>query len=412
MTADWLRTGIAPANILLPNKTVDLTKYAVVACDQYTSEPDYWQKTEAEVGTAPSTLQMVLPEVYLEQAQERIPSIHKAMTDYLYDGTLETKVEEGFVLTIRTTQSGERVGLVAKLDLEAYSYEKGAQSMVRATEGTILSRIPPRMKVRQGAPLELPHVLILMDDSYKTVIEPLYEKRDTFEELYDFELMQGGGHLKGYAITAQTDLNGVRLALEALKEKVAFLFAVGDGNHSLATAKATWEEVKKALSQEEQEIHPARYALVEVENIHCPALQFEPIHRLLKNVNDVNAFINALLPPSGDKHVFTVVASGETRQLSVPVDNAALPVGTLQNYLDAWLADNPTVEIDYIHGEKSVNMLAKNSGCIGFLVPTLEKGELFTAVNQDGALPRKTFSMGEAHEKRYYLEGRLILPNK
>jgi Protein of unknown function (DUF1015). len=404
---NWKALGVAPADILLPNEKIDLTAYAVVACDQYTSEPEYWEKAEALAKEKPSTLRMILPEIYLEQAQNRVPEIHKAMADYLDDGILETKVQNGFVLTLRETESGCRAGLVLKLDLEQYSFEKGASSLVRATEGTILSRIPPRMAVRQNAPLEFPHVLVLMDDSERTVIEPLVEIRDSLPLLYDFPLMLSGGHIKGYAITEQTHLKAVHNALTALKEKVAFLFAVGDGNHSLATAKAVWNELKQALSESARQTHPARFALVEIENVHCDALQFEPIHRLVTNA-DTADLLNHMAAPEAGKHTFTVITEKGEQTLSVPNENAALPVGTLQNFLDSYLKAHEEAEIDYIHGETSLCALAAKKKSVGFLVPTLEKSALFTAVNKDGALPRKTFSMGEAHEKRYYLEGRMI----
>lgn len=407
MHLNWNDLAVAPADILLPETNLDHTAYAVVACDQYTSEPEYWEKAEKLVDEKPSTLRMILPEIYLEEAVVRVPEIHKAMHDYLSEGLLQTRIQNGFVLTLRETKSGCRAGLVLKLDLEQYSFDKGAKSLVRATEGTILSRIPPRMAVRQNAPVEFPHVLVLMDDTDKTVIEPLCAIKESLPTLYDFDLMLGGGHIKGYAVTEDTHLKSVHDALKALKEKAAFLFAVGDGNHSLATAKAVWNELKENLSAEEQLSHPARFALVEIENIHCEALQFEPIHRLVMNV-DADLLLNEMVAPIDGKDTFTVITEKGTQTLSVPNENAALPVGTLQNFLDAFLKKHETAQIDYIHGEHSLESLAKKKNSIGFLVPTLKKSALFTAVNQDGALPRKTFSMGEAHEKRYYLEGRRI----
>ncbi len=407
MSLNWNSLGVAPADILLPNEKIDYTAYAVVACDQYTSEPEYWERAEKLVGEKPSTLRMILPEIYLEDSHARVPQIHQAMAEYLAGGILKTRVGNGFVLTLRETESGCRVGLVLKLDLEQYSYDKGAKSMVRATEGTILSRIPPRMAVRQNAPVEFPHVLVLMDDSENTIIEPLYAIRHNLKPLYDFPLMLGGGHLKGYAITQECHLQSVYDGLTALKQKVPFLFAVGDGNHSLATAKAVWNELKKDLSDSEKLSHPARYALVEIENIHCPALQFEPIHRLVTNIAP-DALVSEMAAPEEGKHHFTVITEKGTQTLAVPGENAALPVGTLQNFLDHYLASHGDAQIDYIHGEHSLTTLAVKKNAVGFLVPTLEKSALFTAVNKDGALPRKTFSMGEAHEKRYYLEGRKI----
>ena len=407
MHLNWNNLAVAPAEILLPKKDIDHTAYAVVACDQYTSEPEYWEKAEKLVGSKPSTLRMILPEIYLEESAARVPAIHQAMQGYLQEGILMPAVENGFVLTLRKTESGNRAGLVLKLDLEQYSFDKGAKSLVRATEGTILSRIPPRMAVRQNAPVEFPHVLVLMDDADRTVIEPLCAIKESLVTLYDFPLMLGGGHIKGYAVTEDAHLQAVHNALAALKEKAAFLFAVGDGNHSLATAKAVWNELKETLSDAEKASHPARFALVEIENIHCEALQFEPIHRLLLNV-DVDLLLKEMVAPTEGKDAFAVITEKGVQTLSVPNDNAALPVGTLQHFLDAFLKKHENVQIDYIHGEHALETLAKKKSSAGFLVPTLNKSALFTAVQKDGALPRKTFSMGEAHEKRYYLEGRRI----
>ncbi|MBQ8536080.1 MAG: DUF1015 domain-containing protein [Clostridia bacterium] len=416
MQINWESLGIAPANILLPHKNIDLNAWAVVACDQYTSEPEYWQAVEKKVGEEPSTLRITLPEVYLNEAQQRLPGIYRAMEAYLREGVLKESVQ-GFILTRRTTQTGNRLGLMAAIDLEQYDYRPGAQSMVRATEGTIEARLPARVAIRREAVIESPHVMCLMDDPLATVIEPIYEKRGELPLLYDFALMMNGGHLTGWAVTDEKLLGQIAQALKDLKAKVPFLYAVGDGNHSLATAKKCWEEVKAGLSSEEQKNHPARYALAEIENIHCEALGFEPIHRLLIGVRadelwkDWQAYCEkkgmALQKGEGE-HTFQMLWGEQLKTVGVNAPEGAIPVGTLQMYLDDYLSRHPGAEIDYIHGEEALMALCAKPDRVGFILPGIDKGMLFTAVHKQGALPRKTFSMGEAHEKRYYMECRRI----
>ena len=272
---------IKPGEFWLPNPTVDLTAWACVACDQYTSQPAYWQEADMLVGQKPSALRLVLPEIYLSEAAARIPKIQQTMQMYMQNGTLIPRVMNGFVLVERMAGEGARLGLVAALDLECYDYRPGTTLPVRATEGTILERIPPRMNIRRDAALELSHVLLLVDDPMQSILEPLFEKRAALEKLYDFPLMMGGGHLTGYAVTDENDIQSVYAALDALQMQNEILFAVGDGNHSLATAKSCWEELKQTLPPEALQNHPARYAMVEIENIHDDALIFEPIHRVL-----------------------------------------------------------------------------------------------------------------------------------
>ena len=437
--------GVEIPELLLPNSDVDMTKWSVVACDQYTSQPEYWEETERIVGTAPSTLRLMLPEMYLDKPgeAERIEKINACMKKYVKDGTLENK-GRGFVLVRRTVDNKTRTGLIVALDLEKYDYTKGAKTLIRATEGTIVERIPPRLRIRRDAPLEMPHILVLIDDPERTVIEPLLSHVVYTDCLYDFELMQGGGHIDGHLINEKKDIDGVYSALSALMNGDAFhekygaseppmLFAMGDGNHSFATAKANWEEVKKSLSPAERAGHPARYCLVELENVHDDGIVFEPIHRVLFNVDvpdtinrlcallntqnnfcDVKMFVNQagfdaevarlkgrdvhILPFYTESGLGCLVATGPTAQL---------PVGTLQNALDV-IKDEPGVTLDYIHGADVVEELGRKHGNIGFLLPPMDKSELFPTVIYDGALPRKTFSMGEAHEKRYYLECRAI----
>lgn len=433
--------GICVPELMMPGKKVDLTKWACVACDQYTSQPDYWNSVEQIVGDAPSTLRLMLPEIYLEKPgeAERIVAIRKAMNDYMADGTLENR-GEGFVFTRRTVDGKVRNGLVVALDLECYDYSKGSTTLIRATEGTIVERIPPRLKIRDGAPLELPHILVLIDDDKKSVIEPIAEKLDKIEQLYDFDLMMNGGHVEGWLVNDEGMVTDVINALTALvdpnkygTEMPPLLFAMGDGNHSFATAKANWEKCKAELTAEERKDHPARYALVELENVHDDGIVFEPIHRVVFNVN-VPEFLDRLkaklAEQNGDceidfyacencmakakaaipegAHVIPVIIEGKEGLIVVKHPAAQLEVGTLQNALDVLLKETPGASIDYIHGADVVRELGSKENNIGFLLPPMQKSAFFRTVVFDGALPRKTFSMGEAHEKRYYLECRKI----
>ncbi|MCI7012537.1 MAG: DUF1015 domain-containing protein [Clostridium sp.] len=433
--------GICVPELMMPGKKVDLTKWACVACDQYTSQPDYWNSVEQIVGDAPSTLRLMLPEIYLEKPgeAERIVAIRKAMNDYMADGTLENR-GEGFVFTRRTVDGKVRNGLVVALDLECYDYSKGSTTLIRATEGTIVERIPPRLKIRDGAPLELPHILVLIDDDKKSVIEPIAEKLDKIEQLYDFDLMMNGGHVEGWLVNDEGMVTDVINALTALvdpnkygTEMPPLLFAMGDGNHSFATAKANWEKCKAELTEEERKDHPARYALVELENVHDDGIVFEPIHRVVFNVN-VLEFLDRLkaklAEQNGDceidfyacencmakakaaipegAHVVPVIIEGKEGLIVVKHPAAQLEVGTLQNALDVLLKETPGASIDYIHGADVVRELGSKENNIGFLLPPMQKSAFFRTVVFDGALPRKTFSMGEAHEKRYYLECRKI----
>ena len=418
----WDNLGILPCNLLLPADHADPSLWACVACDQYTSQPEYWRACAEDVGDAPSCLKLVLPECDLPRTAERVPRIHAEMAKYLADGTLEERVSSGFVLVERTTESGSRLGLVCAVDLEAYDYT-GDKSLVRPTEQTITARLPARLAIRREAPLEASHILLLMDDPGQTVLEPLYVKRGQLEKLYDFPLMQGGGHLRGWAVTDGEDKDALLAGLAALKASLGpepLLFAVGDGNHSLATAKARWEEIKPTLSKEEQASHPARYAMAEVENIHDPALKFEPIHRFVTGV-DPNALMQDWVDfalargmtmngiPTPGEQVIGLVYEGCETSVAIGNPEGPLPVSTLQTYLDDFLARHPEAEIDYIHGEDVVRRLADAPSSIGFLLPPLDKYGFFQAVQTLGILPRKTFSMGHAHEKRFYMECRRIL---
>ena len=415
-----------PADVLLPSREViEQGVWATIACDQFTSEPAYWQEAQTLVGDRPSTLHLMLPEVYLEQASTRLPNIHTAMQRALDE---QLTLHPDSMIAVERTQSDGfvRHGLVAQIDLECYDYKKGATSLIRATEGTVLERIPPRVAVRRDATIELPHVMLLIDDPQGTVLEPLFESSAKNERAvaYDCDLMLGGGHIHGSFLTEQQQ-QAVQTALDALITPDAIqarygdsslpplLFAVGDGNHSLASAKAAYEEVKEAIGEQAAATHPARYALIEIVNLHDAALRFEPIYRVLFRVDpddvlcglrDYAAAQNGIAAPQ------TVRCVGGFEPCDITIDRPVqqLTVGTLQAFLDDYLTKHPEASVDYIHGEDSVHSLAATPDAIGFLFDGMEKSQLFRTVIYDGALPRKTFSMGHARDKRYYMECRKI----
>ena len=406
-----------PADILLPDfKKVDGEKYAVVACDQFTSEPAVWDETERIVGDAPSTLRFILPELYLSERKERIPGIHAEMDKAQSDG-LFTEYPHAMIYLRRTQSDGTvREGLVGAVDLLDYDYRPGSKPPIRATEGTVLERVPPRVDIRRGAKIELPHVMLLLDDPDKTVIEPLADLVTDKAPLYDFDLMQGGGHVTGYLLD-RAKQKRVDDALDALTPDVddPLIFAVGDGNHSLAAAKAYFEELCDTLGDEALS-HPARYALVELVNLHSPALVFRPIYRAVFGADETdltNALLSDVLAASvGNSDVkptrLTVLTGKTPFEVTYPHGTHPLDVGTLQSFLDRYAAAHPGVTVDYIHGEEALASIVTERGAIGFLFPGMEKEQLFPAVSEKGALPRKTFSMGEARDKRYYLEARRI----
>ena len=416
--------GFEAAEILLPDfDTVDGSRWAVVACDQYTSEPDYWEAVEQAVGSAPSTLRMILPEVYLSESDTRVPLINGAMQHYL-DGILKGYPHAMIALERTQSDGSVRRGILGAVDLECYDYRRGSDSLIRATEGTVLERIPPRVAIRRDAPVELPHVMLLIDDPKRTVIEPTLAACTSAAPLYDFDLMLDGGHVRGYLLdaSAQEAIKEALGALIAPSEMTArygcdglapLLFAVGDGNHSLATAKTFYEEVKAAIGAEAAMRHPARYALTEIVNLHDEALRFEPIYRvvfgadtdaLLRELRQVLSTLNGTAPA---QELLCVRGDCDER-IPIPHPTEQLAVGTLQTFLNEYVKRHPEVEIDYIHGEDSLRTLAKETGAIGFLFDGMRKDELFRTVIFDGALPRKTFSMGHAPDKRYYLECRKI----
>lgn len=419
--------GFLPADILLPDGA-DMTRWSVVACDQYTSQPGYWARVDKFVGQYPSTLRMILPETMLDapDVSWRIDRINQTMEMYLTAGALRA-LPEGFVYVERTQMDGRvRRGLVGMADLEAYDFTPASGSLIRATEGTVLSRIPPRLAVRRGAALELPHVMVLVDDPEKTVIEPFAQKKAALEPLYDFDLMENGGHVRGWHVPLEK-AGGVADALGRLADPARFamrydaagkpvmLFAMGDGNHSLATAKACYEEQKKQTPPEKWAQLPSRYALVELVNLHDQALTFEPIHRVLFGVEPekvLEAFFRA--EPSAHRgegapgaQAIGFCHGGTAGVISVEKPSHTIAAGTLQSFLDTYLAETGC-GIDYIHGASVTRALAARPGNLGITLPPIAKEELFRTVIHDGVLPRKTFSMGEAHDKRYYLECRTI----
>lgn len=425
MNETFSKLGFYPADILLP-KDADMTKWAVVACDQFTSQPEYWQAVEETVGDAPSTLRMILPEARLNDpnVDEHIAGINAAMQGYLDQGVFR-ELPASLIYIERTQSDGKvRHGLIGMVDLDQYDFTPGSGALIRATEGTVLSRIPPRVKVRQDAPIELPHVMLLIDDPDRTVIEPLTAQSGAMEPVYDFTLQQGGGSLKGWKLTdAQTD--GVAAALAGLcspaemekkygmKDAAPLLFAVGDGNHSLATAKQCYENLKKVTPESEWASLPARYALVEVVNNHDDALQFEPIHRVVFGVDPAKMLeaFKTFYPNAhegrGEGHTIAYTYEGHTGFITVPDPKVQLAVGTLQAFIDVYLKENGG-EVDYIHGDEVTDELGAKPGNIGFKLPAMGKEQLFKTVMADGVLPRKTFSMGHAQDKRYYVEARRL----
>jgi len=433
--------GLKIPIIYMPNKSVDLHSWSTVACDQYTSEPEYWEDVRRIVGDKPSALQLIYPEVYLHEpdAEKRIQQINRTMQEYLNSGILEAADESFYLVRRKPAGAAERWGLIAALDLEQYDYAENSTSLVRATEGTILERIPPRKHIRENAPLELPHILVLIDDYREEIIEPLKRSADSLEKVYDFELMKNGGHITGYKVGRIEDIERIVSGLKKLADPELFhrrydadhvlLYALGDGNHSLAAAKSCWEDIKRRHSDDPNIMdHPARWALVEIENIHDPGLIFEPIHRALLHA-DRNLFEN-FLSEACSRFTYTACASIEEIQdgladqstqkfgyvdssscgiyeLSDP--SSSIAAGTVQKALDSLLREEKSASIDYIHGLSVTERIARKPGNFGILLPAIDKNSFFRTIVHDGALPRKTFSMGEAHEKRFYLETRKII---
>ena len=427
-----MQNCFVPADILLPGAATPLDPWACIAVDQFTSQPEYWQKAEELAKGNPSTLHIVLPEAYLGTPQEesRLAAIRAAMQDYR--DNLLTRCVHGYVYVERTQMDGTiRQGLVGAVDLEQYSFKKGSKPAIRPSESTVVARIPPRLKIRRGAQLETPHVMMLADDEACTLIEPIAAHKAELPLLYDGALMLNGGHIAGWAVEDPALLAQIDSALNALGSQEAFdarypqakggaplTLAVGDGNHSLASAKACWEELKKTLTPEQQLTHPARWCLAEVCNVHSPAIEIEPIHRVLFNV-DCGAVLLALIAWS-DSHAadicfgdakqqsFTLAGPHVANVLSFEHPVAPLTVGTIDAFIEYFMARHIEARVDYVHDEPAVRALCRQGG-VAFLMPPFEKSDLFKGIVMGGVLPRKTFSMGHAEEKRYYMECRNIL---
>lgn len=440
--------GVKVPEIYLPKKWVDNKKWAVVACDQYTSQPEYRETVQKNIGEDPSTYNIIFPEVYLEKEnkQERIISIQKYMNTYLQDSILENQWPCFILVDRKTSHTPSRKGLIVALDLEQYDYSVWSQTLIRATEGTILDRLPPRIEIRKDAPLESPHIMVLIDDPEKTVIEPLFANLDNYTKAYDTDLMMNGGHIQWYKIADEESIQTIVHNLESLADREIFkqkyqisqnlwvlLFAMGDGNHSLATAKAIREQKKQELNDSEKENNPARFALVELVNIHDDWLAFEPIHRVVFNIhqenmiNDMKEYFtqqwstliletytnfdemkNNKKNSDTTTHYFCIMYAGNYIIAGIQNPKFNLEVGNLQAFLDEYLKKYSEAKIDYIHGEDITEQLGTKEKNIGFTLPIMDKKAFFKTVIVDGALPRKTFSMGEAEEKRYYLECRKI----
>ena len=430
--------GVQIPEIQLPVSSVDLQKWSVIACDQFTSQPDYWKEVADFVGTEPSTLHLVFPEVFLgkEDESSRIKNIHANMQQYLETGLLQP--HDGMIYVERTVSGKTRRGLMLALDLEKYDFNAGSTTLIRATEGTILNRLPPRIKIREQAPLEFPHILMLIDDPEDVVIGGIEKQKASLPLAYDFDLMESSGHLTGRFVNDPQLEKNVIEGLEILanpevfshkynlpKESPVLLFASGDGNHSLATAKSCWEKLKPIVGMN----HPARYALVEIENVHDHALEFEPIHRVIfeikadllqamkdhfgsdisfSKVNDYADMVSLVKSRQGPDHHFGYIDAHGCQVISVKHPKLNLPVGTLQDFLDLWMKKGQATEIDYVHGDEALYSLSTQPANAGFYLAGMPKSDLFKTVIMDGSLPRKTFSMGEAHEKRFYFEARRI----
>lgn len=417
---------LQPAEILLP-KEEDMQYWPVIACDQFTSQPEYWQKVASITEDNPSTFSIVFPEVYLENAdpEKRIEKIHKKMNEY--QKTLLTREVKGYIYVERTLPNGKvRQGIIGTVDLEEYSYEKGASCRILPSEGTIVERIPPRLEVRRNAPLECPHILMLLDDEKFSIIEPIKDNKNRLKKLYRQELMLDGGVIEGWAIEDLEQIKEIQEKLNLLNDKkefekkyntnhAVFTSIAGDGNHSLATAKAYWQEVKQTLTEEEKETHPARYCLVEMENIQNTSIEVEPIHRVIFGaqeedfMDEFEKFLAVKENKSSKKscHKFQLIYKNKKVEKQIENSEYAIETASIDDFIEVYRKKNPQISVDYVHGEDSVYELA-NQGAIGIILPPIKKSDLFKGVANGGVLPKKTFSMGHANEKRYYLECRNI----
>lgn len=413
-----------PADILLPKRSVDMTKWASIACDQYTSQPDYWKRAEDIASDSPSALKITLPEVYLDEADKRVGVINNEMKNYIKDGLFDLYPDSYIYIERKLSNGKVRYGIVGMIDLEEYDYNKASVSLVRATEGTVLERIPARVEIRRDAPLEIPHIMLLIDDEEDGVLGRFRKDRSSLKEIYDFDLMLDGGSVKGYLVD--------RCEYESISESLSYLvseersmskygflskspvlFAVGDGNHSLAAAKAVYEDAKARLGDEAKKL-PVRYALAEVVNLHDSSLEFEPIFRLVFGADKhelIDSFTEYTEGLNGRSDAQSILwySEDDSGEVSAEHPECELAVGTLQTFLDKYIREHDGVSIDYIHGIDTAISLARERGAVAFIFDGMEKNELFKTVMCDGALPRKTFSMGRAEDKRYYIECRKII---
>ncbi|MBQ9941807.1 MAG: DUF1015 domain-containing protein [Christensenellaceae bacterium] len=421
--------GVAVPEILIPDEKVNMKKWSVVACDQFTTNQKYWLDVEKQVGVSPSTLHIMLPEIYLERpdVEERIARTKEIMRSYLDDSVLNL-LPAGFVLVERYIDGQPRKGLMVAVDLEEYDFDIYKKPLIRATEETLLERIPPRVEIRKNADVEMPHVLVLMDDRENKVIEPLWQRRNRFPKLYDFDLMQDGGRIAGYFVNDEAAIEATMEALKALPVHDGMRFCVGDGNHSLATAKAVWNQAKEQLSEEELAESPMRYALVELINLYDDALTLKPIHRVLYNVNSaqcVQKIVDQLnktgrearlvfsrrKPAMQMSHgVQTVFFTSKDSSGRIEINNPSHPlvVGEIQDVLEKVAREMPSSKLEYIHGDAELEAAASEYDTLGFYMPAMDKDTFFDMIIHCGVLPKKSFSLGEANEKRYYLECRLL----
>ncbi len=421
--------GFSVPEVMVPAEGVNLKKWSCVACDQFTSQPDYWNSVEKTVGSAPSTLHIMLPEIYLEgdNVDVDIQNINQTMYDYLEDGVLEV-LPQGIILTERTIGNNVRKGILLAMDLEEYDYTEGSTPTIRATEQTVLSRIPPRVKIRMNAPIEMPHIMLMIDDPTDSVIGNLHAQRNSLQKIYDFDLMMDGGSLEGWLVSDENLLDETAEAISKLKRHDNMLYCVGDGNHSLATAKTIWEQIKIGLSEEEKENHEKRFALCEVINVQDSAVEFMPIHRVMFHVNPAQCvqFIVERLKAKGldAKLLFGRFRKETTTQdggfiipfqyrdgsgkIIIEKPNHPLAVGEVQSIFEDYISKTKGSSIDYIHGDEAFTSLSKDYDNIGFYFDSLKKEEFFDMIIRCGVLPKKTFSLGEAEEKRYYMECRLL----
>jgi uncharacterized protein (DUF1015 family) len=395
-------SSIVTPNILLPVSSIDKEKWAVIACDQFTSEPEYWDELKVLVDNVPSTFHLILPEAYLNDDPAHIvDKVNYNMNLYLKNHLFEE--HKGFILVDRQTPYAKRrLGLVVAIDLDQYQYEEGKEGKIKATEKTVPERIPPRVKIREKAPIELPHVLVLLDDLNEHIIDQLYKHKSKYKKAYDFKLNMGGGHLRGYKIS---DTQPIIDKIEHLSHELNLI--VGDGNHSLASAKVCWENIKKDLPKSEQMNHPSRYALVELISLYDEGLTFEPIHRVLFNA-DIN-LIKTLESKLKGKEKMAIYFNDEVYHIAIP-ENPFIAIQEIQDILDEYISRNKYIEIDFVHGMDSLKKIVKNNqNSVGICMPTLKRDMLLPYIRENGVLPRKSFSLGEAVEKRYYMESKRIL---